>query len=252
MLKRLIAYPLLILLLFAFYKYGRSVWYPYYLKLQGKRTVSDVIELYEKPVEKALSPLFAVKGLSYPPKKLAFLVMKQERILELWASDNETDFFKVTRYPILAASGKLGPKLKEGDRQVPEGSYKIIGFNPNSVFHISMKLNYPNAFDLTMARKEGRHNPGSDIFIHGNSASIGCLAMGDAAIEELFTLAYKTGRNNIEVIIAPSDPRKSPLIPPEESPVWTKDLYKKIESRFRLITNTKSMVTSRVVGESGL
>ncbi|MDH3976573.1 MAG: L,D-transpeptidase family protein [Deltaproteobacteria bacterium] len=198
------------------------------------------MEMYEKPVEVALSPLFAAKGLSYPPKKMALFVMKEERVLELWASDNEKDFFKVTEYPILASSGKLGPKLKEGDRQVPEGIYKIIGFNPNSAFHISMKLNYPNPFDLTMSRKEGRKNPGSDIFIHGNSVSTGCLAMGDDAIEELFTLSYKTGKSNIEVIIFPADPRKGPLVPTVASPAWTGELYKKIEKKFRSITNIKS------------
>ena len=216
--------------------------------LSGKKTISDIIELYERPTEAALSPLFASKGLSYPPKKMTLLAMKQERILELWASDNSKDYFKIKEYPILAASGKLGPKLREGDRQVPEGIYKVIGFNPNSAYHISMKLNYPNSFDLNMARNEGRNNPGSDIFIHGKSASVGCLAMGDSAIEELFTLSYKTGKNHLEVIISPSDPRKAPLVPPDNSPEWVGTIYESIENKFRLITNSKNYPLKKMEG----
>ena len=135
-------------------------------------------------------------------------------------------------YNIQAASGRLGPKLREGDRQVPEGIYKVIGLNPNSSYHLSMKLNYPNKFDLSWAQKENRTQPGSNIFIHGKALSIGCLAMGDEAIEELFVLGNDVGISNIKVIITPTDPRAGNLIPPTESKPWVKELYQDIESAF--------------------
>jgi murein L,D-transpeptidase YafK len=114
-------------------------------------------------------------------------------------------------YSVLAASGHNGPKLREGDRQVPEGFYRITSLNPNSSYHLSIKLNYPNAFDQQHADEEGRDHLGGDIFIHGKAASIGCLAMGDPAIEELFVMVEKVGRSNVQVIIAPHDPRQIPL-----------------------------------------
>ncbi len=210
------------------YQYGRAIWYPVAIQFMGKKTVEDVISLYGENSKKELEPLFIKKGLSYPPNKLALVAFKDTGILELWASD-DTDYKLVTSYPIKAASGKLGPKLREGDRQVPEGVYKITGFNPNSSFHLSMKLNYPNDFDLMHANKEGRDQPGTNIFIHGRATSIGCLAMGDSVIEQLFSLVYATGRSNTLVLISPTDPSKSSLIPPSNSPGWVSVLYKDIE-----------------------
>ncbi|NJN46820.1 MAG: L,D-transpeptidase family protein [Candidatus Competibacteraceae bacterium] len=93
----------------------------------------------------------------------------------------------IKHYPVLAASGTLGPKLCEGDRQVPEGIYRIKSLNPNSAYHLSLELDYPNAFDLRQAERDGRNNPGSAICIHGKAVSVGCLAMGDTAIEELYS-----------------------------------------------------------------
>ena len=69
-------------------------------------------------------------------------------------------------YPILAASGVLGPKLREGDKQVPEGIYGAEALNPNSKFHLSIRLNYPNTFDRRMAQSDGRTQLGGDIMIH--------------------------------------------------------------------------------------
>ena len=71
---------------------------------------------------------------------------------------------------------------------MPEGVYRIVALNPNSSYHLSMKLDYPTEFDLSKARAEGRTRPGSDIFIHGKAVSIGCVAVGDDAIEEIFVL----------------------------------------------------------------
>ncbi|KKC99316.1 L,D-transpeptidase family protein [Photobacterium halotolerans] len=199
----------------------------------GKRTVDDVLATYGQLSEMRLKYRFRQANVSYPPAKIALLGLKEEKALELWAFDEKGERHFVYSYPVTAASGKAGPKLKEGDRQVPEGIYKIIGLNPNSRFHLSMKLNYPNDFDLKYAALEGRQSPGSNIFIHGKADSIGCLAIGDSAVEELFTLVGKIGKNNVEVVIAPHDPRKNPIRPvPETSPAWISELYASIETEF--------------------
>ena len=236
MIRRLIIYPLIIFSAFSFYQYGRSIWYPVASKILGKKTVSEVIEKYEETTDINLLPLFEKANVEYPPKKLAFIVFKKEKVMEIWAANKSSNFKKITQYPIKAASGILGPKLKEGDNQVPEGLYRIIGFNPNSAFHLSLKINYPNQYDLKHARIEGRTQPGTNIFIHGNSVSVGCLAMGDNVIEYLFTLAYKVGKNNIQVIISPTNPSIEKLTPIKSSPLWVKDLYENIERQYFTIT----------------
>lgn len=134
----------------------------------------------------------------YPPKTLFIRAFKQERELEIWAGTRKLRLIKT--YPILAASGVLGPKLQRGDRQVPEGWYHINRFNPKSRFHLSLGLNYPNEAD--QIRSAGR-DPGDDIFIHGSNKSIGCLAMGDPAIEEIYGLA-RDMKSRIQVLILPS------------------------------------------------
>ncbi|VAW84453.1 Glutamate synthase [NADPH] large chain [hydrothermal vent metagenome] len=219
-------------LLILFYLYGRAFWVPVYQKVVGKETVSSVIEKYGENAENRLKPYFDNVGISYPPKEVKLLAIKDEKKLELWASSKD-GFKKIKNYPVRAASGIAGPKLMEGDKQVPEGIYKIMGLNPNSSYHLSMKLNYPNEFDLYHANNEGRSNPGTNIFIHGKEVSIGCLAIGDSAIEELFTLVYKVGTKNTEVVISPSDPRKAPLFQTvgDEKP-WIAKLYKSITTEF--------------------
>ena len=201
----------------------------------GKQTVADVIELHGDQTKKTFAPLFEKSGVMYPPNKLALIAFKDSKILEVWAANDGGEYSLITQYPIQAASGVLGPKLKEGDRQVPEGLYTISGFNPNSSYHLSMKINYPNEFDLKHAKKEGRDQPGSNIFIHGRSASIGCLAMGDSVIEQLFTLVHKTQARNTIVLISPTDPSKHDLIVPNNAPVWVGELYEKIYDQYRLI-----------------
>lgn len=224
----------------AFYQYGRSLWYPVVSKYMGKQTVAEVIAQYSDQTKDNLAPLFAAQGIVYPPKNLALLAFKDTALLEVWAANADEEFKKITEYPVLAASGKLGPKLREGDKQVPEGIYNIAGFNPNSAYHLSMQVNYPNDFDLQHAKTEGRDSPGTNIFIHGRSASVGCLAMGDPAIEDLFTLVYETGIAHTQVLISPSDPRISNLAVPADAPVWTQDLYQQLEKNINKIIQHKS------------
>jgi len=128
---------------------------------------------------------------------------KEERDLELWMQPAPGEpFVKVDSYPIAAASGRLGPKLAEGDRQVPEGLYAFgkRHLNPNSRYHLSFNIGYPNAYDRHHQRT------GSFIMIHGNRVSIGCLAMTDPKIEEIYTLcaaALENGQPFIRVHLFP-------------------------------------------------
>jgi len=126
---------------------------------------------------------------------------KLEEIVELWVKDsNKRTFRLLSTYPFCVNSGILGPKRKEGDKQIPEGVYHITRFNPKSLFHLSLGLNYPNAADLTRADDIA---PGSDIFLHGKCSSTGCIAVGDKAIQELYTIASVAKNHLIRVDIYP-------------------------------------------------
>ena len=143
-------------------------------------------------------------GIPYPPKILFIRAFKSEKELEIWGSVNRGAKFElIQKYKIEMMSGKLGPKRREGDLQVPEGIYYIDRFNPQSKFHLSLGINYPNASDI---KRSDRERPGGDIFIHGSNQSIGCLAMTDVKIEEIYILALEaknSGQTKIPVHIFP-------------------------------------------------
>mgnify|MGYP005834910065 CR=1 FL=1 len=196
----------------------------------GQKSVSGVIKQIEPGVMGRLKP-YLIKGNSETlPSKLALIALKDERTLELWGYWKDR-WIHIKDYPILAASGNLGPKLKEGDRQVPEGIYKIIGINPNSYYHLAMLIDYPNTFDKEKAKMENRSNLGGDICIHGKSASAGCLAMGDEAIEELFYMVVKTDMKNTKVIISPYDFRNKSKVTSylSKETGWMPELYDMIK-----------------------
>lgn len=197
----------------------------YFEFFEEKPSVAGVIRKIGPRAEARIKPFFEKAGLPYPSRRLAFVVLKEEKKLEVWTR-YDGNWVHVRTYDILAASGSRGPKRKKGDYQVPEGIYQIVSLNPASRFHLSMKINYPNAYDLQMARNEQRSNLGGDIFIHGKTRSHGCLAMGNKAIEELFVLVAKTRPKNVKVVIAPHDLRKSdPALNLPSQPSWLPDLY---------------------------
>ena len=205
-------------------------------KLPGQWTVEDILHDYGAFVTGKLSPYFAKAKVSYPPKEVIFIALKQEMKLELWARDSG-EFHFIRDYHIQAASGLAGPKLRQGDRQVPEGIYRITELNPNSQYHLSMKINYPNEFDFFHARHGARAKLGSNILIHGKAASSGCLAMGDKTIEELFVLTAQVGVENVKVVIAPHDPRTYPLkADSKEDPAWTPELYSIISREIKALS----------------
>lgn len=177
----------------------------------------------------ALTKKFENASVAWPPAEVTLVAIKDENILELHARMPGSPWILVHTYPVLKASGTTGPKLRQGDKQVPEGVYRVTYLNPNSRFHVSLRLDYPNAFDSSMGAKDGRADLGGDIMIHGKAASIGCLAMGDAASEELFFLAHSVGLKNIKVIIAPTDFRAGKTVSPQAGqPAWVAGLYTEI------------------------
>ena len=174
-----------------------------------------------------LRSLFEQAGCAYPPREVSLVAIKDARRLEVWAHDSDPAWRLITTYSILGASGTAGPKLREGDGQVPEGIYRLTELNPKSSFHLSIRVDYPNSVDRAAAAREGRTNLGGDIFIHGGSASIGCIAIGDPAIEELYALVNDTGLPRSWITISPTDLRTQAAPPGELYARIHEDLLRK-------------------------
>ena len=199
-------------------------------RLRGKATVSDRLSQYGPIVRTRWQPYFEQKGVAYPPQKLLLVGLKREKQLQVYAANPEQPLKLIRSFSVQGLSGKLGPKLRFGDMQVPEGFYRIESLNPNSAFHLALRVNYPNTFDRSQAQKEGRTELGGDIMIHGSNASIGCLAMGDEVAEDLFILASEVGAENIKVILSPVDFRTSSVPNDAKRPTWVKNLYAEIKA----------------------
>ncbi len=211
----LVIFPILgSLLLFVF---GRSLWHPVYVKVRGGKTVAEVVASLE---EKRITDFNPAHW-----RKLILLGLKEERILEVWGIQPDGTVKKIRAFPFTGFSGRPGPKLNEGDGQIPEGIYRIEYLNPNSSYHLSLKLDYPNRFDRQKAARDGRKKPGNDIFIHGRSATIGCIPIGDTGIEELFLMIAGIGKENVEVILSPYDMRIKTKAIEVEGIDWEAELH---------------------------
>lgn len=174
-----------------------------WIKFRGNYTVADRIRMHAGAVEQRLKSKFIAAEARYPPVQLAYVAFKDTAQLEVYARDEAGASWRwVHTYPILGMSGGLGPKLYEGDKQVPEGIYRAEFLNANSRYHLSIRLSYPNEFDKVQAQMQGWIQLGSDIMIHGTTASIGCLAMGNQAAEDLFILAAIAGKEHVEIVVA--------------------------------------------------
>src|SRR5712672_672284 len=115
-------------------------------------------------------------------------LFKQEAELEVWKQDRSGRFALLKTYPICRWSGDLGPKVREGDRQAPEGFYAITPaqMNPQSAYYLSFNTGYPNAFDKALGRT------GSQLMVHGDCSSRGCYAMTDEQIAEIYSLGRES------------------------------------------------------------
>ncbi|HEY9214106.1 MAG TPA: murein L,D-transpeptidase family protein, partial [Ancylobacter sp.] len=150
---------------------------------------------------KALSPqtvaLIEERGMS-KDSPLVVRIFKEESELEVWKQTTGGDYALLKTYPICRWSGELGPKVKDGDRQAPEGFYTVTPgqMNPNSDYYLSFNLGYPNAFDRSLGRT------GAHLMVHGDCSSSGCYAMTDEQVQEIFALgreSFRGGQRSFQV-----------------------------------------------------
>lgn len=158
---------------------------------------------YHRKAER-VAALLSARGVG-DLAEVFFRVLKHERELEVWArSHSEVSYRLLARYPVCEVSGRLGPKRRQGDFQIPEGFYTIDLLNPWSQYHLSMRVSYPNAVDRA---RGNRSQLGGDIYIHGGCATIGCVPVTDEWIEELYLIAVRArdaGQTSIPVHIYPT------------------------------------------------
>lgn len=182
-------------------------------------------------VEERLAPLFEDAGVAYPPKSATLIAFKEEKVLQVYAPDAGGVQRFITSYPIVSVSGTPGPKLRMGDLQVPEGLYEVSNLNPNSAFHLALRVNYPNPADRARAAAEKRTNLGGEIMIQGFSESTGSICVDDQTVEDLFVLAAKTNYQKVKVIISPVDFRDTEMDEiPDGAPAWTSTVYDSLRS----------------------
>lgn len=138
---------------------------------------------------------------------LYFRAFKKEEVMEVWVKNKgEFTYTLLTQWPFCSSVGFLGPKTEQGDRQIPEGFYRISELNPLSDYHLSLKINYPNQADSIRSRGK---NPGGQIYVHGGCETVGCIPLSDTTIEEAYLLcimaaAGKTSLPEIPVHIFPA------------------------------------------------
>ena len=163
------------------------------------------VKIAYREKEKPLAAQLKTAGVNLATMQVYLQVFKHERVLAIWVK-NKTDknYQLLGEMPFCAGSGKLGPKNQQGDKQIPEGFYFIDRFHPESKYYLSLGLNYPNAADKARSKAA---NLGGDIFIHGKCMSLGCIAITDEGIKELYVLtieAFQNGQTQIPVHIFPA------------------------------------------------
>ena len=137
-----------------------------------------------RPLSKETMMLLGKRGMD-AQAPIFIRIFKEDSELEVWKLRDDGRFYHFKTYPICNWSGEIGPKVRQGDRQSPEGFYAVTReqMNPDSKFHLAMNLGYPNAFDKAHRRS------GEFLMIHGQCRSAGCYAMTDALIEEIYAIA---------------------------------------------------------------
>lgn len=196
-------------------------------------------------VSPALKRDLTAKGLEFgaPVYLRAF---KEERVLELFVQNRTTGKYGLFRsYHIAGTSGGPGPKLSEGDGQVPEGFYFVppAAMKPDSQYHLAFNIGYPNSYDSALGRT------GNAIMIHGNSISIGCLAMTDEKIEEIYTLcaaAHQGGQAFFRVHIFPFRMTEEAMNASSDSPHV--EFWKNLKEGFDLFEGTQIPPNATVAG----
>jgi murein L,D-transpeptidase YafK len=179
------------------------------LAICGGLALFALMALKEKPITTAVTPFdrqqlvadIAAAGFA-PGDRAHVRIYKQERRLELWMQHAAEPYRLFRTYDICAFSGDLGPKLAEGDGQAPEGFYRVglKQLNPNSRHHLSFNLGFPNAYDQSLGRT------GSALMVHGGCSSIGCYAITDRNVDEVYAIieaALRGGQDAVDVHVFP-------------------------------------------------
>lgn len=202
---------------------------------EGKPKVEDIPEPPEEPLAEmtGIGAEVASADINTQMRRLGvtksdpvFLrIIKSDYLLELWMRPRSSEsYVLVKKYPVLAISGKIGPKQKQGDMQAPEGFYRVFAssLNPNSTYHLSFNIGYPNAWDKLNNRT------GNYIMVHGSDVSAGCFAIGDKGVEELYSIVESyvkapDGKVGIPVHVYPfalTDKRLAAAKKHEHYPFW--------------------------------
>jgi hypothetical protein len=201
----------------------------------------DRVEAARRAKERAVAEAFTAAGVAWPPEELYVRGFKQERELEVWAGARGEPLRPVKTFRFCAASGDVGPKRREGDAQVPEGFYTLDQFNPQSQFHLSMRVSYPNDAD----RHRGERPLGGAIYVHGDCASIGCIALQDDPIEELYLMVLEARRKmkrDVPIHLFPRRLDAEGLAALEKHPRATPELvafWRSLEPGWRLFEETR-------------
>ncbi|WP_309086230.1 murein L,D-transpeptidase family protein [Chelativorans sp.] len=154
------------------------------LILSGCGSLEDIAPKAERKLPQQIMQVMKAKGMS-KGAPIMMRVFKEEGVLEVWKQKPDGRYDLVTSYEICKWSGKLGPKLVEGDRQAPEGFYTIRPqqMNPQSSYHLAFNIGFPNTYD----RANGR--TGQHLMVHGACSSSGCYSMSDEQVEEIYAFA---------------------------------------------------------------
>ncbi len=150
---------------------------------------APTIPASEQPLSKDTLSMLGRKGMDVSAP-IFVRIFKEESELEVWKLRNDGRYYHFKTYPICNWSGALGPKMRQGDKQAPEGFYSITTdqLNPNSKFHLAFNLGYPNSYD------KSKYRTGQHLMVHGDCKSAGCYAMTDALIEEIYALSREALR----------------------------------------------------------
>jgi len=201
--------------------------------LSGEQRLANLHQRRDADVKAALK----AKDLALGDE--AFIrVMKEDFELELWLKPKSEATYKLYQtYRIAAFSGRLGPKTKQGDFQAPEGFYATTRqlMNPASTYHLSFNIGYPNAYDRALGRT------GSLIMVHGKNVSVGCFAMTDPIIEEIYLIvdaALSAGQSTVPVHCFPFRMTDKRLAKEKDSP-WH-DFWLKLKQGWDAFEQTKT------------
>lgn len=162
-----------------------------------QNSLESVGNVSQKPIPSSLIHKMKARGMK-TSSPILLRIFKSENVIEIWKEKTNGRYALLEKYEICKWSGKLGPKFKEGDRQAPEGFYDVNRhqMNPNSSYHLSFNIGYPNTFDRSHKRT------GTHLMVHGACSSAGCYSMTDERVEEIYALAreaFKGGQKKFQV-----------------------------------------------------